>query len=60
MEKTPENITIHCGTNDINKDTDPEKIQADIINLSKSVSEESGSNVSKSNLVPRKGYLTQR
>ena len=25
IEKTPENITIHCGTNDINKDTDPEK-----------------------------------
>ena len=34
MEKTPENITIHCGTNDINKDTDPEKIVADIIKLS--------------------------
>ena len=45
IEKKPENIIIHCGTNDISKDADPEKIAADIINLSKSVSEESGSNV---------------
>ena len=37
-------IIIHCGTNDISKDMDPEKIAADIINLSKSVGEESGSN----------------
>ena len=45
IEKNPENIIIHCGTNDISKDADPEKIAADIINLSKSVGEESGSNV---------------
>ena len=36
---------------------DPEKIAADIINPSKSVSEESGTNVIISGLVPRKGYL---
>ena len=36
---------------------DPEKIAADITNLSKSVSEEIGSNVIISGLVPRKGYL---
>ena len=38
---TIENIIIHCGTNDINKDADPEKITTDIVNLSKSVSEKS-------------------
>ena len=43
--------------NDISKDTDLEKIAAHIINLSKSVSEESESNVIISGLVPRKGYL---
>ena len=37
IEKKPENVIIHCGTNDISKDTDPEKIVTDIINLSKSV-----------------------
>ena len=36
---------------------DPEKIAADIINPSKSVSEESGTNVIISGLVSRKGYL---
>ena len=25
VEKNPENIIIHCSTNDISKDTDPEK-----------------------------------
>ena len=39
------NIIIHCGTYDISNSTDLEKILAYIINLSKSVSEESGSNV---------------
>ena len=58
--KKPENIIIHCGTNDISKDKDPEKIAADIINLSKSVSEECGSNVFISGLVPRKGYLNAK
>ena len=37
IEKKPENVIIHCGTNDISKDTDPEKIVTDIINLPKSV-----------------------
>ena len=53
----PENIIIHCGTNDISKDADQEKIVADIMNLSKSVSEKSGSNVIISGLVPRKEYV---
>ena len=60
IEKWPENIIIYCGTNDISKDTDLEKITADIINLSKSVSEESGSNVIVSGLVLRKGYLNTK
>ena len=36
------------------------KMAADIINLSKSVSEESGINVIISGLVPRKGYLNAK
>ena len=39
IEKKPENIIVHCGTNDISKDADLEKIAADIINLSESVCE---------------------
>ena len=60
IEKKPENIIIPCGTNDISKKADPEKITADIINLTKSVSEESGSNVIISGLVPRKEYLNAK
>ena len=33
IEKNPENIIIHCRTNDISKDTDPVKITTDVINL---------------------------
>ena len=57
IEENPENITIHCDTTDISKDSYPEKIPADIKNLSKSISEESGSNVLISGLFPCKGYL---
>ena len=60
IEKNPRNIIIHCGTNDISKDADQEKIAADIMNLSKSVSEESGSNVIISGLVPSKEYLNAK
>ena len=60
MKKIQENIIIHCGSNDVSKDADPEEIAADIINLSKSVSEESESNVIISGLVPRKGYLNAK
>ena len=60
IEKKPEKVINHCGTNAISKDTDPEKIATDIINLSKSVSEKSGSNVIKFVLVPRKRYLNAK
>ena len=39
---------------------DPEKIEIDFPNLSKAVSEESGSNVIISGLVPCKGYLNTK
>ena len=42
------NIIILCGTYDISKDANLEKVAADIINLSKSVSEESRSNIIRS------------
>ena len=59
IEKKSESVIItHCGNNDISKDADLEKILADIIKLSKSVSEESFAIISA--LVQRKGLLTQR
>ena len=60
IEKIPENIIIHSGTNDISKDADPKKIAVDIKNLSKSVSEESGINVIISGLVSCKGYVNAK
>ena len=60
IEKKQENIIIHCGSNDTSKDADPEKIAADIIKLTKSVSEGSESNVIISGLVPRKGYFNAK
>ena len=55
IEKKSEIVITHCGNNDISKDADLEKILADIINLSKSVSEESDAIISA--LVQRKGCL---
>ena len=60
MNQNPENIIIHCGTNDISIDAYPEKITADIINLSKSVSQESESSVIISGFVPCKGFLSAK
>ena len=60
IEKNPENIIIHCSTNDTSKGADPEKIAADVINLSKSISEETGSNVIISGLFPRKEHLNEK
>ena len=56
IDKQPGKYIIHCGTNDISKDADPDKIAVDIINLARLVSEESGIYVIISGLVPRKGY----
>ena len=57
QKKTPENIIIHCGANDISRDADQGKVAANIMNLYNSVSEESGGNVIISGLVPRKEYV---
>lgn len=56
----PENILINWGNNDTRKDVDPEKIAANIKNLSKSVSEGIGINVVISNLVPCAGYMKEK
>ena len=47
--------TSNCTSeNDVSKDADPEKTTVNIINLSKSVSQKSGSNLIISGLVPTK------
>ena len=56
----PENILINWGNNDTRKDVDPEKIAANIKNLSKSVSEGIGINVVIFNLVPCAGYMKEK
>ena len=58
IEKKSESVITHCGNNDIRKDADLEKILADIIKLSKSVSEESFAIISA--LVQRKGCLNEK
>ena len=61
LKKTQKILSFNVALiNDISKDADPEKIAADIINISKSVSEENGSNVIVSGLVPRKWHLNTK
>ena len=36
-ERTPSNVILHCGTNDLKTSTDLEQIAENIINLAKSI-----------------------
>ena len=59
-EQNPKNITLHCGTNDINDDTDPENIAEEIVELVKSITKDCNSNITISGIVPRYGKLNEK
>ena len=55
--QNPKNIIYHCGTNDINDDSDPQNIAEEIVELAKLISKDCNSNVTVSGIVPRYGYM---
>ena len=57
-EQNPKNIILHCGTNDINNDSDLQNIAEEIVKLAKSISIDCTSNVTVSGIVPRYGNLS--
>ena len=59
-EQNPKNIILHCGTNDINDDSDPQNIAEEIVELAKSISKDCNSNVTVSGIVPRYGKLNEK
>ena len=59
-EQNPKNIILHCGTNDINDDSDPQNIAEKIVELAKSVLKDCNSNVTVSGIVPRYGKLNEK
>ena len=58
--KYPKNIILHCGTNDINDDSDLQNIVEEIVELAKSISKDCNSNVTVSGIVPRYGKLNEK
>ena len=60
MEQNPKNIILHCGTNDINDDSDPQNVAEEIVELAKSISKDCNSNVTVSGIVPRYGKLNEK
>ena len=56
-EQNPKKIILHCGTNDINDDSDPQNIAEEITELAKSITEDCNNNVTVSGIVPRYGKL---
>ena len=59
-EQNPKNIILHCGTNDINDDSDPQNIAEEIVELAKSISKDCSSNVTVSSIVPKYGKLNEK
>ena len=47
------NLILHCGTNYINDDSNPQNIAQEIVELAKSISKDCDSNVIVSGIVPR-------
>ena len=43
MEQNPKNVILHCGTNDINDDSDSQNIAEKIAELAKSISKDCSS-----------------
>ena len=56
----PKYIILHCGTNHINNDTDPQNIAGEIVELARSISKDCNSNVTVSGFVPRYGKLNEK
>ena len=56
----PKNIILHCGTNDINDDSDPKNVAEKIVKQAKSISKDCNSNVTVSGIVPRYGKLNEK
>ena len=59
-EQNPKNIILHCGTNDINDDSDEQNIADEIVDLDKSISKDCNSNVTASGIVPRYSKLNEK
>ena len=59
-EQNPKNIILHCGTNDISDDSDPQNIAEEIVELAKSILKDCNSNVTVSGIVPRYGKLNEK
>ena len=59
-EQNPKNIILHCGTNDINGESDPQNIAEEIVELAKPISKDCNSNVTVSGIVPRYGKLNEK
>ena len=59
-EQNPKNIILHCGTNDINDDSDPQNVAEKIVELAKSISKDCNSSFTVSGIVPRYGELNEK
>ena len=59
-EQNPKNIILHCVTNDINDDSDPQNIVKEIVELAKSITKDCNSNVTVSGILPRYGQLNEK
>ena len=57
-EQNPKNIILHCGTNDINDDSDPQNIAEEIVELPRyqyQLSKDCNSNMTVSSIALRYG-----
>ena len=59
IECAPNNVILHCGTNDLKTSTDPEQIVENTINLEKSKKTDKN-NVIISELTPRNDQLNKK
>ena len=59
-EQNPKNIILHCSTNDINDDSEPQNIAEEIAELAKSIAKDCDSNATASGIVPRYDKLKEK
>ena len=60
MEQNQQNIILHCGTNNVNDDSDLQNIAKDIVELAKSITKDCNSNVTVSGIAPRYGKFNEK